>query len=176
MRRLLPLILLAACSDAKDPATDAPPHTGSDAPAHLDTPPADALGDAGPLRILVVNEVVASGDPDWFEVVNATTSPVELSDFIFVDEKDNFTKAVPFPQMTLAPGAYYAQDCDGTIVPFKLASDEEIWVYRGSDDLLSDGVDWAEGDSPEGSSFARIPDIFGDFQTVTPPTKGLPNQ
>ena len=172
--RNLTLVLLAACSNAANPKVDAlPSHDGPDVDAsQVDSSPLDG---APALRILVINEVAASETPDWFEIVNATGSPVQLSDFIFVDKKDDFVKAVPFPAMMLGPGAYYAQDVDGVVVPFKLAGDEELWVYRGSDHALSDGVDWNMGDSPAGSSFARVPDIFGPFQTVTHQTKGTHN-
>jgi len=168
-------ILLAACSNAADPiAIDAPVH-------HVDASPFDAAKiylDAPPerLRILVVNEVVAAGNPDWVEVVNATTSPVEMSDFVIVDKAGDLANAYTFPAQTLGPGAFATLDCDGTIVPFKLAADEEVWVYRKSDGALSDGVDWNNGDSPANDSFARVPDTFAPFVTSTHPTKGLPNQ
>ena len=93
-----------------------------------------------------------------------------------MDTKDDFAKAVPFPAQTLGPGAFATQDVDGVIVPFKLASDEELWVYRATDHALSDGVDWNDGDSPTGGSYARVPDTFAPFLTTTHPTKGLPNQ
>lgn len=179
MRSTLAFLALAACSNAADPATDAPPGSHHDAPpagsdaADHDAPAGD--GSAAPLRLLVINEVAASESPDWFEVVNATTADLELSDFVFVDAKDDLAKAVAFPQMTLGPGAYFAQDVDGTVVPFKLGSDEELWVYRNADGALSDGVDWNEGDSPAGGSYARKPDVFGPFQMSTTQTKGAPN-
>jgi len=164
-------LILAGCSNAASPAVDAfagivdaPPET----PATADAPAAS--------RILVINEVAAGETPDWFEVVNATTAPVELSQFVFVDTAGDFVKARPFAAMTLAPGARFVQDVDDVTAGFKLASDEELWVYRASDHALSDGVDWAEGASPAGSSYARIPDTFGAFQTTTTPTKNLPNQ
>jgi hypothetical protein len=178
MRALLFIALLisaGACSNAADPiAIDAPHHV--DAPATADA--AKQFLDAPPamLRILVVNEVVAAGAPDWVEVVNATTSPVELSDFLIVDARDDFTKAVPFPAQMLGPGGFATIDCDGVVVPFKLASDEEIWVYRASDHALSDGVDWNDGDSPVNGSFARVPDTFAPFVISAHPTKGAPNQ
>ena len=77
--------------------------------------------------------------------------------------EDDLASAVQFPAQTLGPGAYATQDCDGTIVPIKLGSDEELWIYRNSDSALSDGVDWNEGDSPKGESYARKPDVFGAF-------------
>lgn len=166
------LVLLVACSNAADPLADAPVH-------HPDGPkPIDAAIDApaGMLRILVINEVAAGETPDWFEIVNATTAPVQLSEFVFVDSAGDFAKAVPFPAQLLGPGGFATQDVDGVIVPFKLASDEELWVYRASDHALSDGVDWADGQSPTGGSYARVPDTFAPFVTSTHPTKGAPNQ
>lgn len=170
-------VVLAACSNAADPdpMIDAPPPPPQDSPP---PPPVDmAPGDGQPqaLRILVVNEIAAGEAPDWFEVVNATFGPVQLADFVFVDAVGDFAKAVAFPQMMLGPGERFAQDVDGTVVPFKLGSDEELWVYRAADQMLSDGIDWAEGASPAGSSFARIPDVFGAFQTTATQTKGTPN-
>jgi hypothetical protein len=163
---------LSACSNASAPGVDAPPGhqdgTGADTPSTIDAP--DVA-----VRILVINEVAAGEAVDWFEIVNATLAPVQLEQFVFVDSAGDFTKAVPFPAMTLAPGAYFTQDVDGVTIPFKLASDEELWVYRASDHALSDGVDWDAGASPAGSSFARMPDIFGPFQTTTTQTRGTPN-
>lgn len=170
------LVSSAACSNAADPkpAVDAPAEPPP--PADM-APPVDMPADApAALRILVLNEVAAGESPDWFEVVNATTAPVQLADFVFVDAVGDFAKAVAFPQMMLGPGERFAQDVDGTVVPFKLGSDEELWVYRAADQMLSDGVDWDEGASPAGSSFARIPDTFGAFQTTTHQTKGASNE
>ena len=67
--------------------------------------------------------------------------------------------------MMLAPGAYHAQDVDDLGAGFKLASDEEVWVYRIADQRLADGVDWAEGNAATGTSFRRIPDATGTFAT-----------
>lgn len=117
------------------------------------------------LRILVLNEVAAGETPDWFEIVNATVDPVELSQYAYVDVAGDFTKATPFPAMTLSPGAYYVQDVDDTVSGFKLSGDEELWIYRIADHALSDGVDWDEGAAATGSSYARVPSIFGPFVT-----------
>jgi len=127
------------------------------------------------LRILVVNEVAPGETPDWIEVVNASSSPVQLDQFVYVDVAGDFVKAKAFPAMMLAPGAYYVQDVDDATSGFKLGSDEELWVYRASDQALSDGVDWPEGAAPTGSSYARSPTITGAFATTATPTKGQAN-
>jgi hypothetical protein len=119
VRRLLVVTVVAACSNAAAPGVDAlhVPADATDARLAVDA-------SAGAARILVINEVAAGDSPDWFEVVNATLAPVALDQFVFVDVAGDFTKAVAFPAVTLGPGAYYTQDVDGTIVSFKLASDE----------------------------------------------------
>ncbi len=164
MRSTVLVCLIAACSNAADPA-DTP-----DAP-----PAADAAIDAGPpLDILRVNEVVAAGAPDWFEVVNVSATAVELSEYCYVDSGD-VAACKAFPAMSLAPMAHYAQDVDDTISGFKLGGDEEVSVYRISDMRISDKADWAEGDSPGGESWARIPDITGTFARTNQVTKNAAN-
>jgi hypothetical protein len=162
----------AACSNAGDAEVDASP-----LPADAALDDGGGNPDGGALLTLVVNEVAASGDPeDWLEVINATQQPLALGEFVYVDVAGDLEKARPFPTMTLAPGERHVQEISDAGSGFKLASDEEVWVYRAADGRLSDGVDWAEGDSPGGGSFARVPDAFGSFVSVDPDTRGAPNQ
>jgi hypothetical protein len=166
--------LVAACSNAADPAPDA---MAPDSVPPIDADIPDAGVDGAPLlKILVINEVAAAGVPeDWFEVVNASSSPVALADFVFVDVAGDFVKARPLTATTLDPGARHVQEVSDLANGFKLGSDEELWLYRASDQMGTDAVDWAEGQSPVGGSFARIPDTTGDFMTVSPDTQGAPN-
>jgi hypothetical protein len=167
----LALVMLAACSNAADPAVDAfvgPQMSDGALDAALDASPSTAM------RILVLNEVAPSETPDWFEVVNATTAVVQLADFAYVDLAGDFAKAKTFPTMTLAPGVRYVQSVDDVTSGFKLASDEELWIYRVSDHALSDGVDWPEGAAPAGKAYARSPDVFGPFVTAAQ-TRGTAN-
>ncbi len=159
------LSLVTACSNAAEPALDAAP--GVDAGAAVDAPTA-------PLGTLIVNEVAAGETPDWFEVVNVSTAAVALEDYCYVDLAGNLAGCVPFAAMMLAPGAYHAQDVDDLGAGFKLASDEEVWVYRIADQRLADGVDWAEGNAAAGTSFRRIPDATGAFATGAQ-TRGASN-
>jgi hypothetical protein len=163
------LVFLVACSNASDPAVDAPfqpKDAAVDSSSSIDAP---AMA-----RILVVNEVAPGETPDWIEIVNVTANTVTLSDFVYVDVANDFAKAKPFPAMQLAPGAYYVQNIDDTVSGFKLGGDEEVWIYRGSDHAVSDGVDWAEGAAPMGMSYARVPDKTGNFATGAQ-SKGVVN-
>ncbi|HEX4450622.1 MAG TPA: hypothetical protein VH143_07120 [Kofleriaceae bacterium] len=167
------ILVIAACSNARIGEPDAPLAANVHDASPVDSASPDA---AAPLRIIVLNEVSAQSDPDWIEIVNATTEPLDTSQFVFVDKAGAFDKAVPFALGTIGPGALATVDCDGSAVPFKLGSGEELWIYRASDHAVSDGTAWMVGQSPPGGSFARIPDTFGPFTTTMNPTKGEPNE
>ncbi len=133
-----------------------------------------ASGDIG----LVINEVAAKGDPlDWFELYNATDSPIALADLVVADDLADPNKRVAFPaEQAIAPGAYLqvALDKDGW-PGFALGGDEELGIWT-ADGILVAQVDWAEGQAGAGESFARVPDVTGEFQTVGTPTPGTANQ
>ena len=127
---------------------------------------------------LVINEVAASGDPlDWFELYNASDSTITLSDFVFADDLDDPAKRTAFPpNMTIGPGEYRRIELDSDAWPgFALGKDEELGIWTADGRPLAQ-VDWSEGDAGEGSSYARRPDITGDFQTTGSPTPGAANQ
>ena len=152
------------------------------------SPPASGDTDAGaqgadtsdsPLDVgLVINEVAAKGDPlDWFELHNASRVPIALDDFEMADDLTDVGKRVPFPAGTvIQPGAYmqFSLDKDGW-PGFALASDEElgIWLLNGT---LVASVDWADGQAGEDQSYARVPDVSGQFETVDTPTPGAANR
>jgi hypothetical protein len=164
MRSMLFLALLAACSNAADPqdTPDASVDAAADAPA------------GPPLDILRVNEVVASGAPDWFEIVNVTSAAVELSEYCYLDSGP-LAMCRPFAAMSLGPGERFVQDVDDAISGFKLGSDEEVAIYRSADQRLSDKADWAEGDAPANESWARIPDTTGTFARTNVVTRNAAN-
>ena len=148
--------------------------SGGDGPDAESADPGTAAPDAG----LVINEVAAKGDPlDWFELHNPSPDPVALDGFEVADSLTDAGERVAFPAgTTIQPGAYmqFSADKDGW-PGFALGGDEElgIWMLDGTH---VDSVDWDEGQSPDGQSYARVPDATGDFQTVDNPTPGAANQ
>ncbi len=144
-------------------------------------PPAggDASAGAGRADVgLVINEVAAQGNPlDWFELYNASDSPLSLDDFVVADDLADRDKRVAFPAgLIVPPGGYLQVQLDKDAWPgFALGRDEELGVWT-ADGALVDEVDWAEGDADEGTSYARRPDGTGDFETVDEPTPGAANQ
>ncbi len=150
------------------------PSDGPDAPDGEGADPGTAPVDGG----LVINEVAAKGDPlDWFELHNPSPDPIALDGFEVADSLTDAGKRVAFPAgTTIGPGAYMQFRLDKDAWPgFALGGDEELGIWR-LDGTHVDSVDWKEGQSAEGQSYARVPDVTGDFQTVDSPTPGAANQ
>ena len=127
---------------------------------------------------LVINEVAAQGDPlDWFELYNASDESIELADFVVADDLTDESKRVSFPaDMVIEAGAFLQIELDKDGWPgFALGRDEELGIWT-ADDALVASVDWEKGQADEGTSWARLPDVTGDFQTVDTPTPGAPNE
>ena len=127
---------------------------------------------------LVINEVAAKGDPlDWFELYNSLSDPIGLFAFTVADDLTDASKRVAFPPGTeIQPGEYLQFEVDSdNWAGFKLGSDEELGIWLADGTLVA-MVDWDEGDSGEGETYARIPDGSGEFQTVSNPTPGAANQ
>ena len=128
-------------------------------------------------RSLVINEIAASGDPlDWFELYNPSDEPMDLSGFVVADDLHNESKRVPFPDgARIGPGDHVRFELDKQAWPgFALGQDEELGIWD-VDGALVDSVDWAHGQAAEGTSYARVPDGTGDFETVNTPTPEAPN-
>jgi len=127
---------------------------------------------------LVINEVAAQGDPlDWFELYNASDESIDLADFVMADDLTDESKRTPFPDGTVIEAGEFLQielDKDGW-PGFALGRDEELGIWT-ADGLLVAQIDWEKGQADEGTSWARLPDITGDFQTVDTPTPGAPNE
>ena len=136
-----------------------------------DSPDGEGVG-------LVINELAAKGDPlDWFELHNPSPDPIALDGFELADSLTDAGKRVAFPAgTTIQPGAYmqFTLDKDGW-PGFALGGDEELGIWR-LDGTHVDSVDWDEGQSSDGQSYARVPDATGGLQTVDNPTPGAANQ
>ncbi len=138
----------------------------------------DGDAEAGAEIGLIINEVAAQGDPlDWFELYNASDESIDLADFVMADDLMDESKRTPFPDGTVIEAGEFLQielDKDGW-PGFALGRDEELGIWTADGTLVAQ-VDWEKGQADEGTSWARLPDITGDFQTVDTPTPGAPNE
>ena len=128
--------------------------------------------------VLIINEVAAQGDPlDWFELYNASNEPIDLANFVMADDLTDESKRTPFPAGTVVEaGAFLQIELDKDGWPgFALGRDEELGIWTADGTLVA-SIDWEKGQADEGTSWARVPDVTGDFQTVDTPTPGAPNE
>lgn len=125
---------------------------------------------------LRINEVAAAGIPvDWFELTNVGGDDIALDDVTFSDDPTLKEKG-GFPEgAVVGAGAFVVVEVDDAGVGFKLGSDEELHLYARENGAEIDAVDWDEGDSPAGGSFARNADGQGEFRSVTPDSRGRTN-
>ena len=138
----------------------------------------DASSAAPPDTGLVINEIAAQGDPlDWFELYNASGSHLALANFVVADDLADAGKRVAFPpDLVIPPGGYVRVELDKDGWPgFALGRGEELGIWTSEGVLVAE-VDWEEGDADEGTSYARVPDVTGEFETVGSPTPGAANQ
>lgn len=139
----------------------------------------EAAADTGASDVgLVINEIAAQGDPqDWFELYNSSGSDLALANFVVADDLSDPGKRVSFPAGLVIPaGGYLRVEVDKDAWPgFALGRDEELGIWT-ADGVLVARVDWEEGQADAGASYARVPDVTGDFQTVRTPTPGAANQ
>ena len=126
---------------------------------------------------LIVNEVAARGEPrDWFELYNASGAPLALDGFLLADDLTDRSRRVPFhPDQVIEPGAYVRIELDADGWPgFALGRDEELGIWTWYHRPVAQ-IDWQDGDSGRGMSYARVPDVTGPFRTAATPTPGAPN-
>jgi hypothetical protein len=140
--------------------------------------------DSGPVdwttAEIKVNEVVhkATGEgPDWIELYNPGSDPVDLAGWVIKD--DNDTRGFIFPPgaSIAARGFVVVEGVGGTssyIMGFGLGKSDAARLFAPSGQLV-DVTIWQEGDGPQGTSWGRHPDGTGDFATLPVPTPGQAN-
>jgi len=172
-------VAAAACSNAVDPGSDAAiPIVGRPDASTTDARPSgeDAAAPPASYAGLVINEVAATGTPDdWFELYNGSAAPIDLGGVTYSDEPNAAPTKGLFPSGTvIAAGEYLVVTVNDTSPGFKLGSDEALGVLAPNGATI-DLVDWAEGDSPAGASYGRIPNATGPFRRTSTPTPGAAN-
>lgn len=142
---------------------------------------------------LVINEFMAENDnflidptdnsfDDWIEIYNGSSNSIHLANFFLTDNPSLPTKW-PFPDITIAPGAFqlvWADEDSGDSrlhAKFKLnKAGEFLGLYHqsGSETIAIDTLSF--GPQTADVSFGRFPDGSSDWQSLTSPTPGASNR
>jgi hypothetical protein len=121
---------------------------------------------------VALNEVAPSGNPDgWVELVNLGAAPVDAAGWIIGDANIAHLYVLP-AGTTLAAGAYLV--VSETDLGFGIGQADTLVLEDGAGHQF-DSVSWVQGDAPGGTSYARIPNGTGKFQTSYEPTPGAAN-
>ncbi len=80
--------------------------------------------------VIKINEVESNGGvpDDWVELYNAGTAPIDLSGYIFKDNDDTHSYALPSGTV-VAPGAYYVMDTGTAGFNFGLGAADSARLY-----------------------------------------------
>jgi hypothetical protein len=121
-----------------------------------------------------INEIESNGDTaDWIEIMNAGTSPVDVSGWVLKDDTDTRTLAIP-AGTTLAAGAYLAVDVDVKTTPgnFGLGAADKARLYLADGVTLVDEYAWT---AHAAISYGRYPNGSGSFVQTAVSSKGAAN-
>ncbi len=120
-----------------------------------------------PVRI---NEVESDGgEPgDWVELVNPTSTVLDVSGIVVKDNDD--THAFEIPAGTTIPALGYLV-IEGETLGFGLGKDDSVRLFEG--DALRDSTTW--GPDHAVTTWGRCPDTSGSFAVTAESTKGATN-
>jgi hypothetical protein len=153
-----------------------PPSVCGDGDCAADETERGCAVDCAPETPLVINEVVAAGDPDdSVEFYNGTNAPIDLVGwFISDDPEGDPMQSVFVESLVIEPRGYLVLVVSDENVGFRLGGNEGFSL-TDPDGTLVDSTTWQDGDSPGGGSWARQPDGVGDFATADVATMGQSN-
>lgn len=167
MKDLLPLcgvflLLLSSCTkDRVDQLTN------------KGTSPGDVTIQKG---VLVINEILSTGSPDWIEIYNPNNQRVKLEGgkWFITDNLGNAEK-FQLPDTAIKANGYLLIPCDGTgaqgatiSTNFSLSSSgEEAGLFYKLGSLVT-AIDTVTFPAlPSGTSFGRQPNGTGSFKTLS---------
>jgi len=118
-----------------------------------------------------INEVESNGGipGDWVELYNAGTAPIDLSGYIFKDNDDTHSYAIPLGTV-VAPGGYFM--LEEAAFGFGLGAAESARLYLPGATTIVDSYSWTAHAS---TTYGRCPNGTGAFGTSATSTKGAAN-
>ncbi|MGV3710461.1 MAG: lamin tail domain-containing protein, partial [Gemmatimonas sp.] len=117
-----------------------------------------------------INEVESNGGTpgDWVELYNAGSTAADISGFVFMDNDDAHTYAIPAGTIIPAGGYYVLEEA---AFGFGLGGNETARLYLPGGALL-DSYSWL---THAPTTYGRCPNGAGDFVTMSTVTKGTVN-
>jgi hypothetical protein len=145
--------------------------------ANTDAAPPPCPFDCAPETGLVINEVVAAGEPaDAVEFYNGDNTDADLSGYFLSDDPENVPDRATLPDGIVVPArSYLVLEISDDTVGFRLAAAEALSLTDPAGGVV-DETRWADGDSPVDGAWARRPDGVGAFHAVDTATLGMPNR
>lgn len=130
---------------------------------------------------IVMNEIYSRGttsDPDWIEIYNPSSSPIDISGYLIYDTGGQ-TGAKPkkqFPAGTIVPanGFFVIVVDDTDASGFGLSSTgEEVWLENAGGTVI-DYINFPAMSTTQ--SYGRYPDGSNNWQLLNTITRGSANQ
>lgn len=143
---------------------------------NTDAVPPPCPFDCAPETGLVINEVVAAGEPaDAVEFYNGNNLDADLGGYFVSDDPDGAPDRAELPAGTVVPArGYLVLDISDDTVGFRLAA-AEAFSLADPQGVIVDETRWADGDSPVDGAWARRPNGVGAFHSTDAATLGMPN-
>lgn len=121
-----------------------------------------------------INEL-SSNNPDFVELVNTGTGPVDLSGWMLKDNSDSNSYTFPAGS-SIAGGEHRVLNGDGVDFAFGLGGGDAVRLYSDADLTTPlDSYTYA-AHPPAGKSYGRCPDATGRFEVTAAVTTGAVNQ
>ncbi|MCX6396220.1 MAG: lamin tail domain-containing protein [Propionibacteriales bacterium] len=118
-----------------------------------------------------INEF-SSNNPDFIELINTGTAPVDLAGWVLKDNSE--TNSYTFPAgSSIAAGAIKGISGEGVEFLFGLGNGDAVRLFAPGGTVVDSYV--YPGHPPAGKSYSRCPQGTGPFVTTGNATKGLPN-
>ncbi|GAB3600295.1 lamin tail domain-containing protein [Microbacterium tumbae] len=119
------------------------------------------------LRWLKINEIETDGSPDWAELVNLSTQPLDVSGYVLTARENDVTLTLPSGTVIEPGGVLVAEDAD-----FKFKKNDLLSLFAPDGETLLDSYEWGDFHL---DTYGRVPNGTGDFVPQETPSKGVLN-
>lgn len=116
---------------------------------------------------LKLNEIETDGSPDWAELINLESSPLDISGFVLAGRGNDFRVSIP-PGTVVQPGEVYVAEA----AELKLKKNDRLSVYAADGTTLLDSHEWGDFHL---STWGRLPNGIGGFTPLSTKSKGVAN-